>query len=67
MKQWFFVVVGQLFRERMIMSKCRICGHDSHCGKILMEDIFNEWGKRLGQNVECKNCRCEKCTAPDWG
>ena len=67
--QLFFVVDGQLFQEKMIMAKCRICGHDSHCDEELMKDTFNAYGKRLGQskNVKCKYCRCEKCARPDWG
>ena len=48
------------------MTKCRNCGHDSHCGVPLVKDIRNIWEKHLGQIEVCKHCRCEKCTQPDW-
>ena len=48
------------------MTKCRICGYDSHCGVTLRREERNVWGKFLGEIEVCKHCRCEKCTQADW-
>ena len=45
------------------MSKCKNCGHDSHCGTSLVKDI-----DKSDTPIEvCKHCRCERCIRPDWG
>ena len=51
------------------MTNCRNCGHESHCGTKLMKDFRGHKGVGAikGQIEICKFCRCEKCTAPDWG
>ena len=64
--------IGQLefldVGRRQQMSKCKNCGHDSHCGGPLWKDVNNSWEKRLGQIEVCKMCRCEKCEVKtDWG
>jgi len=65
----FYLVVGQLYQGRVIMTKCRNCGHDSHCGVPLMKDFRREPYNHgtEGQIEVCKKCRCEVCTIPDWG
>lgn len=43
--------------------RCKNCGHESHCGVPLRKSVDNSQTE-----IEvCKNCRCEKCTPPDWG
>jgi len=51
------------------MTKCRNCGHDSHCEVPLMKDFRREPYNHgtEGQIEVCKKCRCEVCTIPDWG
>jgi len=51
------------------MTYCRNCGHESHCGTNKMTDFRGSRGDGgiEGQIEVCKSCRCEKCTAPDWG
>ena len=62
------MVDGQLFQEKMIMAKCRICGHNSHCDEKFMKFYIKNANKEiLDENIECKYCRCEKCAWPDWG
>ena len=34
---------------------CKNCGHGSHCGEKLIEDIDDV------QVEVCKNCRCNEC------
>ena len=45
------------------MTKCKNCGHDSHCGIPLMEEFRRERYNKgpEGQVVVCKQCKCEKC------
>ena len=59
-----FLDAGLLFQEKetMTVSKCKNCGHDSHCGSPLIKDVDGS-----GPIEVCKNCRCSQCTAPDWG
>ena len=52
------------------MTKCRNCGHDSHCGVPLMKDFRREPYNHgtEGQIEVCKSCRCEQCEPKtDWG
>ena len=50
------------------MTKCKNCGHDSHCG-------VPKYGERLDfidvpptRYEICKQCRCSKCEVKtDWG
>ncbi len=52
------------------MSKCKNCGHDSHCGIPLMKDFRGGSGTGgiEGQIEVCKSCRCIACeTKTDWG
>ena len=49
------------------MTCCRNCGHESHCGIILVKEFITE-GKDIKEEIEvCKYWRCEKCMRPDWG
>jgi len=68
--QLSFVGVGQLFQEmKTSMANCKNCGYESHCGVPLMKDFTRSPYSHgvEGQIEACKSCRCEKCTAPDWG
>ncbi len=54
------------------MTKCKNCGHDSHCGISLTKDIrthaeLNDGHSEIEQIEICKDCRCEKCTKSEWG
>ena len=51
------------------MTDCRNCGHKSHCGTKIMKDFRRKpYSHGIEGQIEvCKSCRCEKCTAPDWG
>ena len=52
------------------MTKCKNCGHDSHCGVPLMKDFRREPYNHgtEGQIEVCKNCRCAMCEPKtDWG
>ena len=51
------------------MSKCRNCGHDSHCGIPLNQTISQTLSGIGETKVEiCKTCRCDKCVPKtDWG
>ena len=51
----------RLMIKRKIMSSCRNCGHESHCGNVLKKDL--EGG---GEEIEvCTRCRCERCESED--
>ena len=50
------------------MTRCRICGNESHCGVPLKREE-RDWGTYTVSDVEiCKNCRCELCsdTKESW-
>ena len=54
------------------MTKCKNCGHDSHCGNPLWKSVeqkseYDDGHREMEQIEVCKHCRCEKCTTPDWG
>ena len=51
------------------MSKCKNCGHDSHCGISLNQTISQTLSGISETKVEiCKTCRCDKCVPKtDWG
>ena len=51
------------------MSKCKNCGHDSHCGIPLNQTISQTLSGINETKVEiCKTCRCDTCTPKtDWG
>jgi hypothetical protein len=50
------------------MTTCKNCGHESHCGVTLTKEFRKERDKGPEGSIEvCKNCRCEKCSRPDWG
>jgi hypothetical protein len=66
--QLLYLVVGQSFQERVMMTTCKNCGHESHCGVTLTKEFRKERDKGPEGSIEvCKNCRCEKCSRPDWG
>ena len=49
------------------MSKCKNCGHDSHCGVTLKKEMGDGDNKVIEVEV-CKQCRCYNCsTKTDWG
>jgi len=58
-----------MMAEDWDVTYCNICGHESHCGTKRMKDFRGNKGLGAikGQIEVCKSCRCEKCTAPDWG
>jgi len=39
------------------MTKCKLCGNDSHCDKVLKDEQCH------GEQMEliCPKCRCDKC------
>ena len=50
------------------MTTCKNCGHESHCGVTLTKEFIKQRDKGPEGSIEvCKNCRCEKCSRPDWG
>ena len=50
------------------MTTCKNCGHESHCGVTLTKEFRKQRDKGPEGSIEvCKNCRCEKCSRPDWG
>jgi hypothetical protein len=52
------------------MTKCRNCGHDSHCGVPFQKEFRGQSGTGgiEGMIEVCKNCRCEQCEPKtDWG
>ena len=57
-----------LWKKAMMVDEwgvfyCKNCGHESHCGNSLHKRVDN-----VHKEIEvCKNCRCERCLAPDWG
>ena len=61
--QLYCLVVGPLSPERVMMSSCKNCGHDSHCGISLYKDFRREPYNHgtEGQIEVCRNCRCELC------
>ena len=68
--QLLLLVVGQLYQGRVMMSKCRNCGHDSHCGVPFQKEFRGQSGTGgiEGMIEVCKNCRCEQCEPKtDWG
>ena len=39
------------------MTSCRLCGHESHCGRELFKDVDNS-----GNEIKvCYACLCELC------
>ena len=39
------------------MTSCRLCGHESHCGRELYKDVDNS-----GNEIKvCYACLCELC------
>ena len=41
------------------MTRCKNCGHESHCGVPLRKDV-----DRSGTEIEvCRNCSCDNCFA----
>ena len=50
-----------------VVTKCRNCGHDCHCGVPLFKDVrtyndeVNDGHGEKEQIEVCKNCRCERC------
>jgi hypothetical protein len=50
------------------MFSCKNCGHDSHCGITLKKEFRKVRDSGPEGEIEvCKKCRCDICTAPDWG
>ena len=54
-----------------MMSSCKNCGHESHCGVPLYKDFRREPYNHgtEGQIEVCKHCRCELCedkSKPSW-
>ena len=51
------------------VTYCKKCGHESHCGNPLRKMIDRSRPHAAGlKEIEvCKNCRCDRCLAPDWG
>jgi len=41
---------------------CKNCGQSSHCNELLLEDVRDWRGDRLGQKEICCSCQCERCT-----
>jgi len=53
------------------MTKCRNCGHPSHCGIPLIKDVktsaeLDDGHSEIEKIEVCKYCRCGKCTIADW-
>ena len=40
--------------------KCKICGHESHCGTSLHKEFLDGERKPITVKV-CYSCQCEKC------
>ena len=55
------------------MTKCKNCGHDSHCGNPLWKSVvqrsdYDDGHQEMEQIEVCKNCRCINCEIKtDWG
>jgi hypothetical protein len=49
--------------ETRIMSNCKNCGHDSHCGVSLKKDHRRKpYNHGIEGQIEiCKKCVCPKC------
>jgi hypothetical protein len=51
------------------MTKCRNCGHNSHCNEsleVVIDQIIS--GKEDKEVNICNKCQCDKCLPKtDWG
>ena len=54
-----------------MMSSCKNCGHESHCGITLQEPLQTYFQENVekGKVIVCTFCRCELCevkSKPSW-